>query len=362
VIDQAPRISATVPIVAVSSDAASVSLRKSVLRGVPPWSVSLTFHLVALLVLAFWTLIANKEHERPVLVAATVDETELEIQELADVEFEKLDEIEPQPVSLDRPSLAPNQIPLGNVTPWQPDSFRPMPAVADVATYEIGALFGSRGQGMTAIGEGLGAASFFGAKAKGSRFVFVVDNSNSMGRGRFETALDELMKTVEGMAPYQYFYVIFFSDTAYPLFHPDPSSEMVRATDENKQKLRRWLGTIEMCLKTRGEEAMRLAFAMQPDAIYILGDGRFTDRAGVMLVAAHKRQVPIHTLGMEVDAIGKREFQAIAKANHGTYLNVSASRRAQAMARTHPVARNWRRGTVWGITLSETESPRRRRP
>jgi len=234
--------------------------------------------------------------------------------------------------------------------------------VSDVTTHEIGALFGDQGKGMTTIGEGLGAASFFGAKAQGTRFVFVVDNSNSMGGGRFETALNELMKTVEGMTPQQSFYVIFFSDTAYGLFHPQPAKTMVRATDDNKQKLRSWLGTVEMCLKTKGEEALKIAFGLQPDVIYILGDGRFTDRAGAMLVAPHNRRVPVHTLGMEVDPIGKQEFQAIAKANNGTYRNVSASRAAQAMARSNPIRKNSRRGYVWGLTLPDVEMVRKKKP
>ena len=53
--------------------------------------------------------------------------------------------------------------------------------------------------------------------------MFVVDNSNSMIRGRFETALLELIRTVDNMTPKQQFYVIFFSDTAYRVFHPNPA-------------------------------------------------------------------------------------------------------------------------------------------
>ena len=129
------------------------------------------------------------------------------------------------------------------------------------------------------------------------------------------------------------------------LFHP------LIVLRNHKNKLRRWLGTIEMCLKTKGEEAMKTAFAMQPDVIYILGDGRFTDGAGRMLVLPHSRRVPIHTIGMEVDPIGKREFQAIAKANRGTYRNVSANKRAKTMAARNPIKKNRTRGYVWGTTL-----------
>ena len=334
---------------------------RSVLHGMPPWSVSLILHLAGLLLLAFWTLVVSENRDTQILIASTVEESPLDIQELAEFEIEKLEEVELENVSLDVQMPDPGQIEFASIDTLQAEGNLEVPAVSNVTTHEIGALFGEHGKGMSMIGEGLGAASFFGAKAQGSRFVFVVDNSNSMGGGRFETALNELMKTVDGMAPYQSFYVVFFSDTAYRLFHPSPAMKMVRATDDNKQKLRSWLGTVEMCLKTKGEEAMKTAFALQPDVIYILGDGRFTDRAGVMLVTPHSRQVPIHTLGMEVDAIGKREFQAIAKANRGTYRNVSASRRARTLAATNPIKKNRTRGYVWGTTLPETAMVRRRR-
>ncbi len=322
--------------------------------------MSLLLHGVGLVVLAFWTLAASREPPRQVLIASTVEETQLETLEVAELEMAALEVVELDTMSLDTDTVDPGAISLGAIAAIDAEAELAMPSVENATTYEIGALFGEAGDGMSSIAAGLGAASFFGAKAQGSRFVFVVDNSNSMGKGRFETALSELMKTVEGMAPYQSFYVIFFSDTAYPLFHPEPAKAMIRATDQNKKKLRNWLGTVEMCLRTKGEEAMQIAFAMQPDVIYILGDGRFTDRAGAMLVAPHNRKVPIHTLGMEVDSIGRREFQAIAKANGGTYRNVAATREAQMMARSRPIARNWRRGYVWGMTLPAGDKPRKR--
>ena len=86
--------------------------------------------------------------------------------------------------------------------------------------------------------------------------MFVVDNSNSMTRGRFETALLELMRTVEGMNPQQQFYVIFFSDTAYRMFHPAPAPSLVPATERNKERLKSWLSTVQMCLHTQGREAL----------------------------------------------------------------------------------------------------------
>ncbi len=80
------------------------------------------------------------------------------------------------------------------------------------------------GGGGSRSGGPSGSALFFGTQTKGDRFVFVVDNSSSMKNGRFEMAISELVKTVEGLTPRQSFYVIFVSDQPYPMFMLNPPS------------------------------------------------------------------------------------------------------------------------------------------
>jgi hypothetical protein len=225
---------------------------------------------------------------------------------------------------------------------------------------EIGSLFGGEGNGMADIGEGLkAAAAFFGAKSSGDEFVFVVDNSNSMTRGRFETAMLELMRTVNAMSPRQKFYVIFFSDTAYRMFHPEPAPSLIPATQENKLRLQRWLGTVQLCLRTDGEAAMQAALSLNPDVIYVLGDGAFTDKTTQKLTAPHNRRIPIQTLGMEVDSKGATQLQAIAQANRGTYRLVGTSPEARMMAARNPIKKNNVRGPIWGVKLPLAAGPKK---
>ena len=159
------------------------------------------------------------------------------------------------------------------------------------------------------------------------------------------------MDSVQKMDKSQRFYVIFFSDAAYPLFHPKPVRDLIPATEENKRKLQYWLESIQMCLRTQGKDACRAAISFRPDAIYILGDGAFTDNATDVLTAPHTRKTVINTLGMEVNERGARQLSAIAKANGGTYRAVAATDRARKSARTNPIKRNRTRGPVWGIKL-----------
>jgi cell division septation protein DedD len=323
------------------------------LNSSPPWLVSSLIHAAALVALSLMTLAVQEAERKGVsVVAAPVEETALE--QLEEIELQPQEELDIEQFNLAVTNPDPGMIQFADLTAATAEMAANDAgdiSLSNTTVGEIGELFGESGQGMAKIGEGMRAAYFFGAKSTGSRFVFVVDNSNSMGGGRFETALNELVKTVEGLGPRQKFYVIFFSDTAYRMFHPTPVDGLVAATPENKAKLRRWLYTVQMCLRTRGLEAMQAALQLNPDAIYILGDGAFTDKTGKMLTAPHNRKTVIHTVGMEVQQRGANELTAIAKANKGTFRLVAASPAAKAMARQNPIKRNNTRGPVWGIDL-----------
>jgi len=324
------------------------------LLGMPAWLVSLVVHLALLLALAFCKFREEPRTGGRLVLAQAAEQPDELTETLADFEFE-LQTLEATADSAAAPLADVGVIAVGDMTlAAELDAPGDLGEVslAELPLGEIGALFGRGGSGMTDIGDGLkAAASFFGARSRGREFVFVVDNSNSMTRGRFETALLELMRTVDAMGSDQQFCVIFFSDTAYRMFHPEPAPGLVPATPRNKERLRSWLGTVQMCLHTQGREAVTAALAMNPDAIYILGDGVFTDDTTDLLTAPHERRLPIHTLGMEVDARGEAQLRAIAQANHGTYRAVSASPEAQRMAQANPVRRNRTRGAVWGLKL-----------
>ena len=323
-------------------------------RRMPAWLVSLVVHLVLLLSLALCKFAEDKPSRGVFVLAETVEAPDELVENLAEFEL-NVRPLEFTSVAGDSPLADVGVTALGDVTLAAELDARDVlsdVSLSETAVDEIGALFGKDGAGMADIGDGLKAvASFFGARSRGEKFVFIVDNSNSMIRGRFETALLELVRTVDNMSPQQQFYVIFFSDSAYRMFHPDPAPGLVPATERNKQRLKYWLSTVPLCLHTRGREAVTAALAMNPDVIYILGDGVFTDDSTELLTAPHERRIPIHTLGMEVELRGEQQLRAIADANHGTYRAVSASPQAQQMAQANPIPRNRTRGPVWGLNL-----------
>lgn len=332
----------------------------SSLRGASSCLVSAVVHMILLIALALLTFANLPKEEKHLLVVTDPEVDEQPLQELTEIQIDSLTELEEPEVMTEMlpvAALDAGQIAFGDFsTAVDPATNESIDLAVDTSTMdEIGSLLGKNGAGMTDIGEGLqAAATFFGQKSRGKKFVFVVDNSNSMGGGRFETALIELVNTVEKLGPQQEFYVVFFSDTAYPLFYPDSESKLVPATPKNKERFKRWLSTVEMCLRTKGELAIKTALSLNPDAIYILGDGVFTDRTGDILTAPHTRRIAIHTVGMEVEAKGEQELRAIAAANNGTYRLAAPNPIAQQMARKSPIKKNNVKGSVWGITLPTT--------
>ena len=198
----------------------------------------------------------------------------------------------------------------------------------------------------------------FGTARAATDYVFVIDNSNSMTRGRFETALYELMTAINSLTPKQNFFIIFYSDTAYAMMHPKPVSKLVAATPRNKQIVNVWLNTVPLCLKTNGKEAIELAFRLNPDVIYVLGDGAFTDRAGEHFAKRPRGKTIVHCRGMEVDANKAKQFEALAKAHGGNYKDVGVHPYAAELAKKKPRPRNNTRNGYWGLKLPVRKGPK----
>lgn len=199
------------------------------------------------------------------------------------------------------------------------------------------------------------SAAFFGSKQLASSFVFVIDNSNSMTKGRFETALNELAKTIMALTPQQKYYIIFYSDTAYGLFHPQTARNLIPATPRNKQLTIQWLTTVQLCLRTDCAEALQMAYALDPDVIFLLGDGSFTDADQVQRVFRARdeedRKIKLHALGMQLNPQGVKNFQGLSQPTGGTYRDVGIHPLGAQMAARNPRKRNNKRGPIWGIRL-----------
>ena len=366
------------------------SLRPDRLRGfvVGPGLVSGIVHLIALLGLAMMYVSVEAE---PVRVAITLGEAAAvgETTETSPDEVTLVASDDPQQPDNSMESLAEAIAaePLADVgAPPAEELFADVQSadgagVADAASFDPGDLLAEVAGG--GLGGGLGeggrkrggrrgdgaAATFFGRAGQGRSVCFICDNSNSYRDGSFHAILDELARAVDSLRPEQSFFVIFSSDAAYPLFHPAGADALQPATVENKQKLRAWLGTVEMCSGGQGiYDAVRRAGALGADCVYLLSDGELGANVVTRLEAADFGSAVVHTFGVQqrvidrrtglVDPDRLREQQGrnqnlitIATAHGGTFTSVTVPAAAAALERLRPIPRNRSRGVVWGVKL-----------
>lgn len=354
-------------------------------RQLLPALVSTATHLVVLLGLALIFVAGNAKPERVVITLGAQEEHVLE--EFPPVEFEASEEaeeaaleeaLEPlpavdalasEPLTMDE--MAASASPLAvDVSPVVPVSFDAGDMLATVGGNGRGETSGAgRGGGGSAGSGPAGAAAFFGRSGQGKSVCFICDNSNSYRDGGFHMVLDEVARAVDSLQPGQSFFVIFFSDAAYPMFQPERLAALEPASPEAKRRLRHWLGTVEMCQGGQGiEEAITIAGSLGADVVYFLSDGdhaaSVVDRAG----AADFGGAVVHTFGMQQSVHDKRtglidpervhtqqgldqNLIAIAAAHGGTFTPVVVPPQAAALERMRPIRKNRSRGPVWGLKL-----------
>lgn len=159
------------------------------------------------------------------------------------------------------------------------------------------------------------SASFYGINAEGNDFVFVVDMSGSMSGARFRRAKNELRRAIEALAPTQRYFILFFSDAAYPM----PAEDLIEANEENLLATRRWLKQAACHGGTHPLPALLDAISLGPDAIFLLSDGKFDPATAPQVDAAEPaRPIPIHTIGF-ASREGEPMLRAISEATGGSY-------------------------------------------
>lgn len=153
---------------------------------------------------------------------------------------------------------------------------------------------GDQGEGTGGGGDPNGQPGFFGIPSHGGAIVYVLDTSGSMNDyHKFKRAQEELIHSLRQYAANQKFFVILFSDGAYPM----ESDEFVTATPEHIGQLQEWLSHIEPSGGTEPLGALSYALAMKPDEVYFLSDGLFDVTLLDQLKKVNTgRRIPIHTI------------------------------------------------------------------
>jgi hypothetical protein len=259
--------------------------------------------------------------------------------------------------------LEPEETPLATISMLaedadeQSDAFEEMevPDLPDLPALEVPQLFaGGSGTGLGARqnrsagprggsgGQSGPRAEFFGTTASGNRFVYLLDVSGSMNEGtngraqpgsRFDRACYELLQSIQQLTEDQWFYVILFSDKTVRMFDSrSPLPQMLRATPQNKVRLRRWMASVKVGGGTDPREALRLGLELSPNAVFLLSDGEFrvkenSNRRGVftdspevadVVERSNSNESPIHTFAYE-DERGRDNMYYLSQHTRGVY-------------------------------------------
>ena len=185
---------------------------------------------------------------------------------------------------------------------------------------------GNRGRGMdrafgddlmTDIGAVPTGATFFGVRAEGNSFVFVVDTSGSMSRNsRFLRCRRELLRSVTALHYRQKYFICFFNHDLFAM----PEGALVDAKADQIRKTTKWIQLALPTGFTNPWPGLQQAINMKPDAIYLLTDGEFDPAVMQLVISAQpeSKKIPIHTIAFESKE-GEPVLKTISRVTGGEY-------------------------------------------
>lgn len=127
------------------------------------------------------------------------------------------------------------------------------------------------GGGRPKLPIGQAKVRFYGVEGVGSRFVFALDRSTSMRRGRLRSAKAELIESLQALGPSHQFHILFFNMRVAPI-DLGGRGRVAFGTDENKRLAARRVRAVTADGGTERKAALDYALRFRPDVIFFLTD------------------------------------------------------------------------------------------
>ena len=178
------------------------------------------------------------------------------------------------------------------------------------------------------------SVSFFGMEStETTKVVFVLDHSSSMKKN-YDYMQEQVSHTIGAMTAAQSFLILACGNTIDGVFPPDgkPGAATVKVVQAQSQFMSRLL--------TRGNNdgqlepfagALKRAFAVEPQAVYLLIDGSFDAKLADVAkelndkrVEKEQAKIKIFTIGFwKIEAKSEEALKKIAEDSGGAYHPVS---------------------------------------
>ena len=290
--------------------------------------VSLGLHVGLVVALSIVVISAAKKQELLSIVSSPVEAENV----LMETPMEMISELETSSIEPMTPAPSPDISELSkDVT---------LPAIAIESGTQPGEMAApssavaqsssSAMQGMTGS-KMVSGVEFFGVKATGNTFVYIIDCSPSMRKDNaFQAAKTEVFRSFASMKPKQRYYISFFGKEIEPLVLNGTEAEKypIYATKENVLLTQEWMNRV--LVQKEGwppNDALEQAIAMQPDGIFMLFDGdtkvdvakflRQVNRTDDILSEGSPK-VPIHVIHFFQEDF-RKQMMTVAQENGGTY-------------------------------------------
>ena len=287
--------------------------------GLFAWVVSLALH--GALLLAFWAVVLRQEAPvRTVIIpearlaaapgpVAPSDARPIRVQ---------LDALEPAPADAPIPiEPVPLSVPTADFPkiPAAPSS--PPPKTAGLHTDQpVGAGHDTRP-----------SARFFGQVGNAYKVVYVIDVSASQ-MIYMDQIVGQMRDSIEGLLPTQQFHIVLARPLATDEFAP---RRLVPALRRYKDEAFAFLDTVDRTPRPGAAdpiEAMRRAFAVEPELIYFLSDGDYRNIQDELEQELQRfnaaGRVAITTIGFEPSPAARELLERIARTHRGHFRMVRA--------------------------------------
>jgi hypothetical protein len=164
----------------------------------------------------------------------------------------------------------------------------------------------------------------FGVKGTGSRFVYVIDRSDSMAgyAGRpMIAARQQLLASLKSLEESHQFQIIFYNQDVR-IFNPDGRTTLHYATDPMKQEAEIFVNQTTPDGGTDHMNALLRAFKLGPDVIFLLTDaeGGFTEQELRDLVRYNRSAAIINTIEFGQRRGRDGSLQAVSRNSGGQYV------------------------------------------
>lgn len=118
-----------------------------------------------------------------------------------------------------------------------------------------------------------GGTTFFGAKAEGGRFVYVLDASGSMlEHNAIRFAKSELLASLLQLEATQQFQIVFYNERNFPMVSAGGKAQLFWGTDVNRHLAKQFVSGVGPDGGTRHLPAILEALNYVPDVIFFLTD------------------------------------------------------------------------------------------